>query len=50
MKSGIEILQSRRLLAVVAGMKNPNDYAEPTKSRTLKNNNNSFKHIGEMIG
>jgi len=42
MKSGIEILQSRRLLAVVAGMKNPNDYAEPTK--------NSFKHIGEMIG
>ena len=30
-KSGIEILQSRRSLAVVAGMKKTNDHAEPTK-------------------
>ena len=30
-KSGIEILPSRRSLAVVAGMKKPNDHAEPTK-------------------
>ena len=29
-KSGIEILRSRRSLAVVAEMKQPNDHAEPT--------------------
>jgi len=31
MRSGIEILQSRRSLAVVARMKKRNDHAEPTK-------------------
>ena len=31
-----KILQSRRSLAVVAGLKKPNEHAEPTKSRTLK--------------
>ena len=30
-KSGIENPRSRRSLAVVAGMKKTNDYAEPTK-------------------
>jgi len=30
-RSGIEILRSRRSLAVVAGMKKSNDHAEPTK-------------------
>ena len=30
-KSGIEILQSRRSLAVVVGMKKTNDHADPTK-------------------
>ena len=33
----MEILQSRRSLAVVAGMKKPNDHAEPTKVERLKN-------------
>ena len=33
-KSGIENRKSEAL-AVVARMKNPNDHAEPTKSRTL---------------
>ena len=31
-KSEIEILQSRRSLAVVAGMKQPNGHAESTKA------------------
>jgi len=31
MRSGIEILRSRRSLAVVAGMKKPNEHAELTK-------------------
>ena len=35
-RSGIEIHRSRRSLAVVAGMKKPNDHAEAKKSRTLK--------------
>jgi len=35
-KSGKEILRSRRSLAIVAGMKKTNDHAEPTKRRTLK--------------
>jgi len=30
-RSGIEILRSRRSLTVVAGMKKLNDHAEPTK-------------------
>ena len=29
--SGVEILESPRSLVVVAGMKTPNDHAEPTK-------------------
>jgi len=29
-------------LAVVAGMKKPNDHAEPTKSRTLKKQNKNM--------
>ena len=34
-----------RKLAVVAGMKKPNDHAEPTKRRTLKKQNNfTFIH------
>jgi len=28
----LEILRSRRSLAVMAGMKKPNDHAEPTKA------------------
>ena len=35
-RSGIEILPSRRSLAVVAGMKKPNDHAEPTKKSNVK--------------
>ena len=35
-KPGIEILRSRRSLAVVAGMKKPNDHAEPTKIERYK--------------
>ena len=35
-KFGIEILRSRRSLAVVAGMKKTNDHAEPTKDERLK--------------
>ena len=38
---GIEILRSRRSLAVVAGMKNMNDHAEPTKVERYKNK----KHV-----
>ena len=30
------ILRRRRSLAVVAGMKKPNDHAEPTKAERLK--------------
>ena len=36
-RSGIEILRSRRSLTVVAGMKKPNDHAEPTKVENKKN-------------
>mgnify|MGYP000738901847 CR=1 FL=1 len=32
----IKILRSRRSLAVVAGMKKPNDHAEPIKVERLK--------------
>ena len=39
-KSGEKILQSRRSLAVVVGMKKTNDHVEPTKSRTLKTKKN----------
>ena len=39
MRSGIKILRSRRILAVVAGMNKPNDHAEPTKSNAIKNQN-----------
>ena len=35
-KIGIEILRCRRSLAVVAGMKKTNDYAEPTKKLNAK--------------
>ena len=35
-RSGIEILRSRRSLAVVAGMKKTNDQAEPTKVERKK--------------
>ena len=41
-RSGIEIRRSRRSLAVVAGMKKPNDYAEPTKNAKK---NNKVKNI-----
>jgi len=32
----MEILRSRRSLAAVAGMKTPNDHAEPTQVERLK--------------
>ena len=41
-KSSIEILRSRRSLAVVAGMKKWNDHAEPTKVER-------FKKEGKML-
>ena len=41
-KSGIEDLRSRRSLAVVAGMKKPNDHAETTKVERPKNNNRNM--------
>ena len=35
-RSGIEMLRSRSSLAVVVGMKTPNDHAEPTKRSNAK--------------
>ena len=43
-KSGEKILQSRRSLAVVVGMKKTNDNVEPTKSRTKKQKNKKTYH------
>jgi len=37
-----EILRSWRSLAVVTGMKKPNDHAEPTKVERLKKSINSI--------
>jgi len=37
-----KILQSRRSLAVVVGMKKPNDHAELTKVDAKKREKNSF--------
>jgi len=34
--SGMEILQSRRSLAVMTGMEKPNDHAEPLQSNPKK--------------
>ena len=42
-KAGIEILPSRRSLAVVAGMKKLNDHAKPTKvDAKIKNKKNVY--------
>ena len=45
-RSGIEILRSRRSLAVVAGMKKANDHAEPTKVERTKEKK---KGVGLLI-
>ena len=45
-RSGIEILRSRRSLAVVAGMKKSNDHAEPTKVERTKEKK---KGVGLLI-
>ena len=44
-KFEIEILRSRRSLAVVVGMKKTNGQAEPTKCRTTKNNTSNNKIV-----
>ena len=41
---GIEILRSRRSLAVVPGMKKPNDHAKPTKVERLKKEEKSCEY------
>jgi len=42
-----KILQSQRSLAVVAGMKKPNDHAEPTKVERKKNK--MFMYVSFMF-
>jgi len=36
-------------LAVVAGMKNPNDHVEPTKNRTLKKQKNKQSYLLVLV-
>ena len=43
-RSGIEILRSRRSLAVVPGMKKTNDHAKPTKVERLKKEEKSCEY------
>ena len=49
MRSGIEILRSRRSLAVVAGMKKTNNHTEPTKKRYLHVQAFLSKHVVGFI-
>ena len=50
-RSGTEILRSGKSLAVVAGMKKPNDHAEPTKVEGYKQNKKQlyFTSVAGML-